>query len=148
MKTLRLLPFISILLIVSSLRLWSQCATGLVNMNYWVATAGSGTYADPATGSIEYGFCFTLNSYYEKATNWVHGIYVNWGDIPPGVTITKGLTGEQPAQYGSRYWIWIDSLTARQLDLPGLGYYVDDGDGNPKTNYGDNGIGTPINKII
>jgi len=123
--------------------LLGQCTNAVVNMNYVTSTGGTGTYADPATGSIEFGFCLTLNGFFEKSTNWVHGIFVSWADIQPGVIITQGLTGAQPTQHGSRTWIWVDSLKARQLDLPGIGYFVDDGDGNPKTNYGDNGLGTP-----
>ncbi|MEO6191264.1 MAG: hypothetical protein ABIO44_13880, partial [Saprospiraceae bacterium] len=143
----------NLLLLVSALGLFSvqkvnsQCATGIVKMNYYKSTSGSGTYSDPANGFIEYGFCFTPNTFFEKSTNWMHGIYVSWSDIPSGVRITKGLTGIQPTQHGSRTWIFIDSLKARQLGLPGLGYFVDDGDGNPSNNYGDNGLGTPNAKF-
>lgn len=126
-----------------SIRLNSQCATGTVHMNYFTSTSGAGTYDDPAMGNIEYGFCFTLQTFYESQTNWVHGIFVAWNHIPDGVKICQGLTGAQPTQHGSRAWIWVDSLKARQFSLPGIGYYVDDGDGNPTTNYGDNGLGTP-----
>lgn len=121
----------------------AQCATGTVHMNYYAVTSGSGTYADPGMGNIEYGFCLTLTSFFEKQTNWAHGVFVAWKDIPPGVHISQGLLGEQTTQHGSRSWRWIDSLRARQLGLPGIGYYVDDGDRNPTNNYGDNGFGTP-----
>ncbi|MCC6816339.1 MAG: T9SS type A sorting domain-containing protein [Saprospiraceae bacterium] len=127
--------------------LTAQCATGTLHMNYFTSTSGSGTYDDPALGQIEYGFCLTLESFFENQTNWAHGIFVAWEHIPNGVTITKGLTGEQPTQHGSRKWIWIDSLKARNFNLPGIGYYVDDGDGNPSNNYGDNGLGTPNAKF-
>ncbi|MEP7196610.1 MAG: T9SS type A sorting domain-containing protein [Saprospiraceae bacterium] len=144
MKKITILSILLVLLGIRPVNLISQCATGIVNMNYYTSTSGAGTYADPALGNIEYGFCFTLQEFFEKQTNWVHGIFVRWGDVPVGVHISKGLTGEQPAEHGSRNWIWIDSLKARQLGLPGIGYYVDDGDDNPTNNYGDNGLGTPI----
>ena len=142
MKKYLLLPIFAIgLFCVQQVN--SQCATGTVSMNFYNSTGGSGTYSDPATGFIEYGFCFTPFTFFEKSTNWMHGIYVSWSDIPSGVSIIQGLTGVQPTQHGSRTWIFVDSLKARQLGLPGLGYFVDDGDGNPTNNYGDNGLGTP-----
>ncbi len=121
----------------------SQCGYGTTGIIYYTSTGGTGTYGDPATGKIDYKFCFTVSTFFEKSTNWMHGIFVAWADIPPGVSIGKGLTGEQPSQHGSRFWIFIDSAKAKQFALPGIGYYVDDGDGNPTNNYGDNGVGTP-----
>ncbi len=125
------------------LKLNAQCASATANINYFTSTSGAGTYTDPALGNIEYGFCLTLNTFYESQTNWVHGVFISWANIPEGVQICQGSTGEQPSQHGSRRWIWIDSLEAIQFNLPGIGYYVDDGDGNPTNNYGDNGLGTP-----
>ncbi|MBK9107422.1 MAG: T9SS type A sorting domain-containing protein [Saprospiraceae bacterium] len=122
---------------------WSQCAQGVVTLTGFTASGGQGTYSDPATGNVEINFCFTLTHFFESNTNWVHGIFVAWDNLPQGAIVCEGLTGSQDAQHGSRKWKFIDSASAVNFDLPGAGFYVDEGDGNPKNNYGDNGIGTP-----
>lgn len=123
--------------------LWSQCAKGSVTMTKFMATSGTGTYTDPAKGKIDFEVCFQLEEFFEAQTNWVHGIFISFSDLQDGVSYSAGSSGEQNTQYGVRKWIYIDSLKARQFNLPGPGYYVDDVDGNPRNNYGDNGKGTP-----
>lgn len=124
-------------------QLAAQCASGMVTLNGFTADGGLGTYNDPATGKVTIQFCFTLKAFFESNTNWAHGVYLAWDDIPAGAKVIMGSTGAQPAQHGSRNWIFIDSLQASNYGLPGPGFYVDEGDGNPKNNYGDNGNGTP-----
>lgn len=126
-----------------SVQLNAQCAQGLVTLNGFTADGGLGTYNDPATGKVTISFCFKLTKFFESNTNWAHGVFIAWDDLPAGAKVVNGSTGAQPAQHGSRYWIYIDSLKASNYGLPGPGFYVDEGDGNPKNNYGDNGIGTP-----
>ncbi len=135
-----------ILLFLSFGRLSAEdpvCAYGTVNLIGFLSDGGSGTYSDPATGKVEVDFCFTLLRFYENNTNWVHGVFVAWDQIPVGAKVCEGPTGSQNTQHGSRRWIFIDSSKARLYALPGPGYYVDEGDGNPTNNYGDNGNGTP-----
>ncbi|HRG68654.1 MAG: T9SS type A sorting domain-containing protein [Saprospiraceae bacterium] len=121
----------------------AQCASATVTLNGFNSTAGSGTYDDPAIGMVTVDFCIKLDKYFELNTNWVHGIFISFDQIPKGVKICEGPTGSQPCQHGSRFWIFLDSTKAAQNHLPGPGFYVDEGDGNPGNNYGDNGIGTP-----
>ncbi|MBK9272458.1 MAG: T9SS type A sorting domain-containing protein [Saprospiraceae bacterium] len=121
----------------------SQCASGVTYITKVTSTTGAGTYDDPALGQIEFEFCFKLDEFFESQTNWVHGIFISFGDLQDGVTYELGESGEQNTQHGPRKWIYIDSLKAKQFKLPGVGFYVDDFDGNPKNNYGDNGKGTP-----
>lgn len=135
-----------VLLFLAASRLVAQdpvCAFGTVNLTGFTSDGGSGTYSDPATGKVEVDFCFTLLRFYENNTNWVHGVFVAWDQIPVGGKVCEGPTGTQNTQHGSRKWIFIDSAKARLYLLPGPGYYVDEGDGNPSNNYGDNGNGTP-----
>lgn len=126
-----------------SVQLNAQCAQGMVILNGFTADGGQGTYNDPATGKVTINFCFKLNKFFEASTNWAHGIYLDWDNLPAGSKVLMGSTGAQPAQHGSRNWIFLDSIKASDFGLPGPGFYVDEGDGNPKNNYGDNGIGTP-----
>lgn len=137
----------SLILWIWSGDLSAQCASGTVTLLGFTATGGQGTYADPATGMVEINFCFTLTEFFESNTNWVHGVFVASDNLPKGAIVCEGATGSQNAQHGSRKWIFIDSLKAVQYNLPGPGFYVDEGDGNPSNNYGDNGIGTPIAKF-
>ena len=123
--------------------LLSQCASGSVTLNGFDSNGGQGTYEDPATGKIKIQYCIDLQKFFEVNTNWVHGIFVSWDNLPKGAMICEGPTGSQPAQHGSRFWIFLDSAKARNYFLPGPGFYVDEGDGNPVNNYGDNGLGTP-----
>ncbi len=122
----------------------AQCASGYVTLLGFTSTGGQGTYSDPATGMIEINFCFTLTEFFESNTNWVHGVFVATDNLPAGAIVCEGATGSQNAQHGSRKWIFVDSSKAVQFGLSGPGFYVDEGDGNPTNNYGDNGIGTPI----
>ncbi|MBP8726114.1 MAG: T9SS type A sorting domain-containing protein [Saprospiraceae bacterium] len=149
MKTLHLLAFTAAIWTMAFVPepVAAQCAKGTVTLTGFTSTGGQGTYADPATGNVEINFCFTLTDFFESNTNWAHGIYVAWEHIPPGAVVCPGPTGEQNAQHGSRKWIFIDSTKAAIFGLPGPGFYVDEGDGNPRNNYGDNGIGTPNAKF-
>lgn len=122
----------------------ASCASGNLTISSVMATSGNGSYSNPALGSVKYEFCFRLTEYFESSTNWVHGVFVSFEDIPTGFTIKPGATGQQGTQAGNRNWVFFDSLKAYNLGLPGPGYYVDDSDGNPTNNYGDNGLGTPI----
>jgi hypothetical protein len=123
--------------------LQAQCATGAMTISGFTAGSGSGTYSDPLTGNITVNFCFTLEKFTEISTNWVHGVFIQWENLPKGAKLCEGPTGSQPTQHGNRFWVFIDSTRAKNLNLPGPGFYVDDGDYNPKNNYGDNGLGTP-----
>ncbi len=121
----------------------AQCANATLTLNGFSSTSGSGTYDDPATGMISVNFCLKLDKYFELNTNWVHGIFISFDNIPKGVKICEGPTGSQNCQHGSRFWVFLDSTKAAQNHMPGPGFYVDEGDGNPSNNYGDNGLGTP-----
>ena len=128
-----------------SATLHSQCASGTIEIKTVTGTPGTGSYSNPALNHVEYEFCFTLTKYLELSTNWVHGIFVAFEDIPDGFTIVAGTTGAQHTQAsGNRNWVFFDSTQAANLGLPGPGYYVDDNDMNPTNNYGDNGLGTPM----
>ena len=131
------------LIVFNQVVLSAQCASGTATITSVTATNGTGSNTDPATGNITVETCFKLTGFFESSTNWVHGIFVPWNEIPAGFTVVKGATGEQVTQQGFRYWTFFDSTAARNLGLPGPGYYVDNLDGNPKNNYGDNGTGTP-----
>jgi hypothetical protein len=145
MTTLIRIFFFSIFLSYFPIRLSAaNCASGNITINSVIATSGNGSYTNPALGSIQYEFCYKLSEYFESSTNWVHGIFVSFEDIPTGFTIKPGATGAQGTQAGNRNWVFFDSLKAFNHGLPGPGYYVDDSDGNPTNNYGDNGLGTPI----
>jgi hypothetical protein len=126
---------------------YGQCAAGVTTLVKVTSSSGAGTYESPALGNIEFEFCFNLDEFFEAQTNWVHGIFISFGDLQEGVVYEVGSTGEQNTQFGNRKWIYIDSLKARQYNLPGIGFYVDDLDGNPRNNYGDNGKGTPKAKF-
>ncbi|HEX5624938.1 MAG TPA: T9SS type A sorting domain-containing protein [Saprospiraceae bacterium] len=131
------------LLTISGNRLQAQCASATLNLSGFTAEGGQGTYNDPATGKISINYCLTLDRFFEANTNWVHGIFVSWENIPQGGVVSPGPTGVQATQHGNRFWIFLDSAAARLYNLPGPGYYVDEGDNNPRNNYGDNGLGTP-----
>lgn len=145
MQSTRLLFFLVLanFFLVSEKKIIAQCAAGKITLSGFTSTGGSGTYTDPATGNIVINYCFTLERFTELNTNWVHGIFIAWDNLPKGASVMEGPTGSQPTQHGSRFWVFIDSIKAKILDLPGPGFYVDEGDYNPKNNYGDNGIGTP-----
>ncbi|MBK9632582.1 MAG: T9SS type A sorting domain-containing protein [Saprospiraceae bacterium] len=125
----------------------AQCASGVTYITKVTSTSGLGTYESPALGNIEFEFCFKLDEFFESQTNWVHGIFISFGDLQDGVVYELGESGEQNTQHGPRKWIYIDSVKAKQFKLPGVGFYVDDFDGNPRNNYGDNGNGTPKAKF-
>lgn len=136
--------FGGILFGISSISLQAQCGFGdLVIVNV-TATSGTGSFDEPATGDVSIEFCLNVDHFTENSTNWMHGIFIAWADIPNGFSVQKGSSGEQPAQHGNRNWVFFDVAAATNLNLPGPGYYVDDGDNNPKNNYGDNGFGSPI----
>ncbi len=141
-RTLIYLVLCQIFLLVQE-NLLAQCATGSVTLSGYTMGSGTGTYSDPATGNIAVNFCFSLEKFSELSTNWVHGIFISWENLPKGARLCEGPTGSQPTQHGNRFWTFIDSARAKSLNLPGPGFYVDDGDYNPKNNYGDNGLGTP-----
>jgi hypothetical protein len=143
MKKLVLVPIVLFIWAFHLNQSYAQCANGVLSISNVQATSGLGTYEDPAMGTITYDFCFNLNQFFESSTNWAHGIFISWDNMPPGVRVVQGVSGEQNTQHGFRKWIFIDSLHARSFDLPGPGFYVDDGDGNPTNNYGDSGFGTP-----
>lgn len=141
-RFLILLVLLDIFLIQDN-KLLGQCASGIITLSGFTSDGGAGTYADPATGKITINYCFTLQKFTELNTNWVHGIFISWDDLPKGAIVMEGPTGSQPTQHGNRFWTFIDSTTAKVHNLPGPGFYVDEGDYNPKNNYGDNGLGTP-----
>ncbi|HQX44594.1 MAG TPA: T9SS type A sorting domain-containing protein [Saprospiraceae bacterium] len=147
MKLFNLVWLVLSLTITTNYGLKGQCAKGNIYITKFMATSGLGTYESPAQGTIDFEFCFKLDGFFEASTNWVHGIFMAFDDLQSGVTYFEGPTGTQNTQYGNRRWIYIDSIKARNFDLPGPGFYVDDNDGNPRTNYGDNGIGTPNAKF-
>ena len=128
---------------ITEKNLFAQCASGTITLSGFTSDGGSGTYSDPATGKIVINYCFKLNLFMEMNTNWAHGIFISWDNLPQGAMVFPGPTGAQPTQHGNRFWVFIDSLKAKNLNLPGPGYYVDDGDLIPNNNYGDNGNGTP-----
>ncbi len=130
--------------IVLGSKLLAQCAVGTTEVVSVQATSGAGSFDDPAIGNVTIEFCLKVTEFFESSTNWMHGVFVAWDDIPSGFKVGKGSTGEQPTQHGNRFWTWIDTSQARLLGLPGPGYYVDDGDQIPGNNYGDNGLGTPL----
>lgn len=126
---------------------FGQCALGVTTLVKVTSSSGAGTYESPALGNIDFEFCFTLDEFFEAQTNWAHGVFISFADLQDGVVYELGSSGEQNTQSGNRKWIYIDSLKARQFNLPGVGFYVDDFDGNPRNNYGDNGKGTPRAKF-
>jgi len=140
---IKLFFFVIGLVLCSTKQLLAQCANATLTLNGFSAGGGSGTYDDPAIGMVSIDFCIKLDKYFELNTNWVHGVFISFDQIPKGVKICEGPTGSQPCQHGSRFWVFLDSTKAAQNNLPGPGFYVDEGDGNPANNYGDNGIGTP-----
>lgn len=145
MHLTRLLFFLVLigLLLSSERNLSAQCANGTIALTGFTSDGGSGTYSDPATGNIEIDYCFNMTFFTELNTNWVHGVFISWEDLPQGAIMYEGPTGSQPTQHGNRFWIFVDSLQAKNMSLPGPGFYVDEGDLNPWNNYGDNGMGTP-----
>lgn len=123
---------------------YAQCAKGVLTIQSVVGTnGGDGSANDPIMGNLSIKFCFTLTEFFESSTNWVHGIFIPWNQLPSGAIVLKGSTGEQTTQGGTRKWTFFNVAQAQALGLPGPGYYVDDYDLNPKDNYGDNGTGTP-----
>lgn len=132
-----------ICLIAINPSIFSQCAQGNIAITQVNADFGTGSYNNPASGKIEIEFCYTLNEFFERSTNWAHGVFIEFDNIPSGFRVIQGSTGVQKTQAGSRFWIYVDSTQAKASNLPGPGYYVDNSDGDPTNNYGDNGIGTP-----
>jgi hypothetical protein len=129
--------------IVPDQDLSAQCASGTITFQGFSSGGGAGTYSNPATGNILINYCFKIEHFTELNTNWIHGIFISFDNLPTGAKVIEGPTGSQPTQFGNRYWVFIDSAKAKLLNLPGPGFYVDDLDYDPTNNYGDNGQGTP-----
>lgn len=139
----RILIILAFLLTANQANLFAQCSTGTVSSATVTSSKGDGTAANPAECPVGIDFCYTLTSYVQNGTNWVHGIYLPFGSLPAGATVTA-TTANQPAQDGTGTWIFVNAAAATTAGLPGPGYYMDaDNDGQVTDGYGDNATTFP-----
>jgi hypothetical protein len=149
-----------------------QCTFTLTLQNNYdcagcVLAANLDATPPPVNGQYQPGtlvtFCYTVTSYQQTSSNWLHGVIPTFGPgwdmatfVPLPTTTVGGAAagrcgGLIPPESSPGNWAWYNTdVTSSQTGLTtGPGFYFDrgfgagqaTGDGNPGNNYGDSNPG-------
>ena len=112
----------------------NDCSDCLQQSNLTVSPPPvNGTYGTGQTVT----FCYTINSYTQVSSNWLHGVQVSFG---PGWNPATLVTNPPDGCSNSGYWAWYPSgITSYNGSTWPAGFYYDynTASGNPGNNYGD-----------
>ncbi|MEX2483435.1 MAG: hypothetical protein WED10_02695, partial [Brumimicrobium sp.] len=106
---------------------FDNCDLCVLNSNLTASPAPANGYYLPGQ-TVE--FCLEITDYEQVSANWIHGVIPSFGSSWDTGSLTPISS---PNAAGGYDWIWTNGSE-------GLGWYVDDGDGDVSNNFGDSDV--------